>query len=1053
MIKRYSFLSIFLLFSVTIFLMHGNSFAQGVTTAAMNGIITDSKSEALPGANIIAVHVPSGTQYGTTSRFDGKYNLNALRTGGPYKITVSFVGYKPSSYEVENLQLGQNLKLDFSLVEEAVELGELTVVGDKNAIISSDRTGASQNVNSKDIELVPGVNKNFSDLVKLSPQANGNSSSIASRNNRYNNIQIDGTQYNDLFGLGSTGAPGGQTGTRPISVDAIQEFNIVVAPYDVKYGSFTGGGLNAISRSGTNKWSGSVFGYGRNESLVGKGAFITDNPATSTDEQKYPEFKEYTYGFRLGGPVIQDKFFVFTNGEISAKDQPVSNISLATGPSDAASLGDQFASILKSKGMDAGTYNAFTTEQPSQKFFLRFDYNQSDNHKFTLRYNYVTAYQDILAGRNSNTSLSFDTYTYRIRNITNSTVLQVNSTFSNKFSNELILGFTTIRDRRAGISEARPEVRIMREDVLLIAGPDRFSSANELDQDIFEVTDNFSAYLGDHVLTVGTHNEFFDFRNLFIRSYYGYYEFNTLADLQNNTPSYYQRVYSQKADDPKPAATFSVNQLGFYIQDEWTVVPTFKLSYGVRMDVPFLPTKPDYNPNVAADFPGYSTANVPSGNIMWSPRLGFNWDVMGTRTTQIRGGVGIFTGRIPYVWMSNNYGNTGTLIAEVNQASGGNVGFSVDPYDQPGPGDPGTGAPSTRSEIDLVDPDFNWPQVLRANLALDQQLPWDMVGTIELMYSKSVNDLVYQKLNLNPVASTISSEDNRPKYGGTNSYNNKYIDVLLLKNTDQGYQYNFSVQLQRNVARGVSFNTAYTYGVSKDVNSVLSSQAQSQIRYNPVSGDPNAPPLTTSSFDLGHRYFASISYVHEFFENSPTSISLYYNIQSGRPFSYTVNGDLNNDGLNGNDLFYIPESPNDILVGAVSNGAYVENAQQKSDLFAFIDNDEYLSTHKGQMSERNAARNPWNDELDLRIAQDFGTSVGSFQISLDIFNVMNLVNSEWGWFEQTSQDTYTVVTLNGTDPATGQPVYRFSKPSTNTAWAPYDLLSRWQMQLGLRYTF
>lgn len=1053
MIKSYSFLSLFLLIIVTAFLFQSNSYAQGVTTSAMNGMVVDVKGEPLPGANIIAVHTPSGTQYGTTSRVDGKYNLNGLRTGGPYSLTISFVGYKPQQTEVPSLRLGQNLKVDFTLVEEAVELSDITVVGEKNTIISSSRTGAGQNVTSRDIELIPSIGKNFGDFAKLSPQANGNNSSVAGRNNRYNNIQIDGTQYNDLFGLGSTGAPGGQSGTNPISIDAIQEFQVIVAPYDVRYGSFTGGGINAITKSGTNKWTGSVYGYGRNQSLVGNGTFITDNPNTAVDEQKYPDFKEYAVGFRLGGPIVKDKLFFFANGEITRKDQPLSNISLSTGPSTTQALGDQFASILKSKGMDAGTYGATTVEQPSEKLFFRLDLNQSENHKITLRHNFVTAYQDILASRNANNFLVFNTLAYRIRNITNSSVLQINSTFGNNLTNELILGYTSIRDRRAGISERRPEVRVLREAVTLVAGPDRFSTANELDQDVFEFSDNFSAYLGNHVITVGTHNEFFNFRNLFIRSFDSYYEFNTLADLQNNTPSYYQRVFSRIPGDEKPAARFSVNQLGLYVQDEWAVLPTFKLTAGVRMDVPYLPTKPDYNPLVSENFPGISTSEVPSGNIMFSPRLGFNWDIFGNRTTQFRGGVGIFTGRIPYVWMSNNYGNTGTLIAEVNQATGGNVGFSVDPNNQPGVGDPGTGAASFRSEIDLVDPDFKWPQLLRVNGAIDQQLPWDIVGTVEFMYSKSVNDLIYEKLNLVPSTTTIPG-DGRIKYGGTNSYSNRYVDVLLLKNTDQGYQYNFSVQLQRNVPVGLSFNTAYTYGVSKDLNSVLSSQAQSQIRYNPISGDPNNPPLTTSSFDLGHRGFASVSYSYEFFANSPTTISLFYNIQSGRTFSFTVNGDLNNDGLNGNDLFYIPKDGNDILVGAVTGNVYVESATQKADLLAFIDNNEYLSGHKGQMSERNAARNPWNDDLDLRVSQALGISgIGHFEVSLDIMNVFNLLKSTWGWYQTTPQDTYTLVTLNGTDPATGKPVYKFSKPATNTAWSPSDLLSRWQMQLGVRYSF
>jgi hypothetical protein len=1023
---------------------------QGATSAGIYGMITDQNGNPLPGANIIATHQPSGTEYGISSRPDGKYNLTGLRTGGPYIIKVSFIGYQPQEASDKYLQLNQSLEIDFILPEEAVEISNVTVVSDRSAIISSGRTGASQNVTEQNIKEVPTISRNFQDFAKLSPQISGNSSSVSNRNNRYNNIQIDGTQYNDLFGLGSTGAPGGQTGTNPISVDAIQEFQVVIAPYDVRYGGFTGGGLNAITRSGTNKWSGSIYGFGRNESLVGDAGFI-NAPA----DPKYPDFKEYQYGLRLGGPIIQDELFFFVNGEMTSRDQPLNNISLTTGPATTDSLANQFSQILSSKGMDPGTYGSYTVEQPSSKLFLRFDYNLAQNHKLTLRNNYVYAYNDILSSRSSNNQLSFNTFAYRIKNNTNSTTLQLNSTFSENLSNEFIAGYTIIRDRRAGITEARPEVRVTQEDVTLIAGPDRFSSANELDQNIFELTDNFSMYLGDHVLTIGTHNEFFSFRNLFIRSFFGYYEFKTLEDLQNDTPSYYQRVFSRVPGVDKPAAEFSVNQLGFYVQDEWAIIPNFKLNLGVRADIPLLPTEPAYNDSVMK-YIGYNTSEVPSGNILISPRLGFNWNLSKEKTTQVRGGVGVFTGRIPYVWMSNSYGNTGTLIAEVNQASGGNVGFSIDPYNQPGPGDPGTGAPNFRSEIDLVASDFKWPQILRFDAAVDHQLPWNMVATVEFIYSKSLNDLVYEKLNLNPSTSTIPGGDGRPRYGGTNSYNNNFIDVLLLKNTDEGYQYNITAQLQRNDPAGISFNTAYTYGVAKDVNSVLSSQAQSQIRFNPISVDPNAPPLTTSSFDLGHRFFASVSYTHEFFSNAPTTFSLFYNIQSGRPFSFTVDGDLNNDGLNGNDLFYIPENEADILLGTISGGAYVPaSAENYADFFAFIDNNEYLSSHKGEMSERNATRNPWNDQVDFRLAQVIPTGgYGEFQISIDIINVLNLINNEWGWYQTTPQDTYTIVTYRGLDPdpASNKPVYSFSKPATNTAWSPSDLLSRWQMQFGIRYT-
>ena len=798
MINRYSILSFLLLLLVTFTLMQTNTFAQGVTTAAMNGTVVDSNGDPLPGANILAVHIPSGTEYGTTTRVDGRYNLNALRTGGPYKVTVSYVGFKPQIFEGQTLQLGQNAKIDYTLVEEAVELGDVTVVGEKNSILSSNRTGAGQNVTAKDIELVPTVSRSFQEFAKLSPQVSGNSSSISSRNNRYNNIQIDGTQYNDLFGLGATGTPGGQTGANPVSLDAIQEFQVVIAPYDVRYGGFTGGGINAITRSGTNKFRGSVFGFGRNQSLVGNGAFIKSDV---DDAKKYPDFDEYQYGFRLGGPVIKDKLFFFMNGEMTTRDQPLSNISLSgDGAADVRNLGNQFAQILTSKGMDVGTADEFLTEQPSQKFFFRLDLNQSENHKITLRHNFVHAYQDILGGRNANNQLIFSSLAYRIRNITNSTVLQINSTNNKNISNEFILGFTSIRDRRAGISNKSPEVRVVGESVQLAAGPDRFSSANELDQDVLELTNNFSIFAGNHVITLGTHNEFFSFRNLFVRSFYGYYEFDDLVELQANNPSFYQRVYSITPGVEKPAADFSVNQLGFYIQDEWTIVPTFKLTFGVRADIPILPTEPAVNDSVSKYFPGYATTDIPSGNVMFSPRLGFNWDIFGNRTTQIRGGVGIFTGRIPYVWMSNNYGNTGTLIAEV-RGSGTALGFSTDPFNQPGVGDPGTGSPTTRSEIDLVDPDFKWPQLLRANLGVDQELPWGMIGTLEFMYSKSVNDLIYEKINLQPSTSNVA--DGRPRFGGTNSGGGNFFDVLLLKNTDEGYSYNFTAQLQKNAPRGL----------------------------------------------------------------------------------------------------------------------------------------------------------------------------------------------------------------------------------------------------------
>ncbi|PIQ08648.1 MAG: hypothetical protein COW71_10675, partial [Ignavibacteriales bacterium CG18_big_fil_WC_8_21_14_2_50_31_20] len=891
MMKIYKTLVLIMLFSSALF-------AQGLTSAAINGIISDDKGENLPFANIIAVHVPSGTEYGVSSRADGRYDLTSLRTGGPYKITVSFVGYTPQTKDDVYLQLSQNMKINFVLSTSAVELSDVTVTAERNAILSEGRTGASQSVTAKDIKVLPTISRQFQDFSKLSPQFSGTSSSAAGRSNRYNNIQIDGAQYNDLFGLGSSGTPGGQVGTTPISLDAIDQFQVVVAPYDVRYSGFTGGGINAITKSGTNQYHATFFGYGRNQSLIGKGGFLADN-------KEYPDFKEYQTGFTVGGPIMKDELFFFVSGEMDSRTQPVTNMSLQTGDVAAnTALATSVQNTLKGYGFDAGGFGPMDAERPSTKLFARLDYNLSKNHKLTLRNNYVDASDDLLNSRNVSNFLAFNSFNYRIHSVTNSTVLQLHSTIDNNMSNELIIGYTSIRDRRAGINSDLPQVQI-NDAIRFYAGPDQYSSANELDQNVLEFTDNFTYLIGDHTITLGTHNEFFSFRNLFVRAFFGNYVFNSVSDLENNIVGSYNRSFS-RTSDPNQAAEFSANQLGFYLQDEWSVLSNLKITGGIRIDIPLLPDTPENNDSLSHYFPGYSTTNVPTGNMLFSPRIGFNWDVSNDRTTQVRGGVGIFTGSIPYVWMSNNYGNTGTLYAEITQAKGGNVGFHADPYNQPGVGAAGTGAPSLRSEVDLVNKDFKFPQLLRFNIGVDRQLPYGIVGTAELLYSKSVNDLLYKEVNLKAATGTLAS-DGRTIYGGLNSGNNNFTNVLELNNTNEGYQYSLTFQLQRQVERGLSGNIAYTLGRAEDLNSVTSSQAKSQMRYNPISNDPNNPELATSNFEIKNRIMASLSYAVEFFTNAPTTFSLYYNGQSGNPFSFIAYGDVNNDGFDQNDLFYIPE--------------------------------------------------------------------------------------------------------------------------------------------------
>lgn len=1029
--------------------------AQGVTTAAINGIVMDKSGKGLPAANVIAVHVPSGTTYGVSTRPDGRFNLQNLRVGGPYTVTATFIGFEQKKFTDIQLSLSQNLKLEFEMEERSVEVRGVDITGERNAILSANRTGAATSVTTGDIERLPTISRSFTDFMKLSPQFVGNSA--AGRNNRFNNIQIDGTQYNDLFGLGASGTPGGQANTTPISLDALQEFQVVVAPFDVRQSGFTGGGVNAITRSGTNRYTGSLFGFWRNQDLVGL--------SPDTNRTKFGAFSEYQTGFRAGGPVIENELFFFVNGELTNRNQPTDILFSQPGlagsnvinvPIDSVR---RFVDILRNQyGYDPGTFDNVTTQRQSVKLFLRLDWNLAANHRLTLRHNFVDAGDDNLPRTTARVFLENSNYVFN--NSTNSTVLQLGSTFGNTMANEFILGYTRIRDNRETQGAAFPLIRLRyASNIDLYAGSENFSIANELDQDIFEITDNFNMFLGDHTVTVGTHNEIFSFRNLFIRDLYGNYEFNNMTDLVAGRPSRYTYSYSLTGD-PKQAAEFSAIQLGFYAQDEWTVMPSLKLTGGVRVDIPNLPDKPAYNLKIDSTFGqfgkqmGIGTDIVPSGNMLWSPRLGFNYDPMGDRSLQVRGGAGIFTGRVAYVWISNQYGNTGVEFARVDVSNRPAGFFNPDPYSPPRPGvTPGL-SPVTTSEVNLTDKDFKMPQVMRVNLGVDYQLPFGIVATLEGLYSKAINDILYQDINLGAQQSTLAN-DNRPVYGTYNAtsrrftstkVNTAFTNVILMKNTDQGYQYNVTLQLQRQFADGISASGAYTYGEAKDLNSTLSSQAFSQWRFNHVPGDPNNPPLSYSAFDIRHRVFLAAAYRHEFFENWGTTISIGFNGQSGQPFSYVYDGDVNADGQTENDLIYVPKDANDIIL--------TTNNYDK--LNEFIEADEALKDSRGKIFERMSGRVPFQAGLDLRIAQEIplpSLKGHRFEVTLDVLNFLNLLNGDWGYSKFVDQQRYRLLKFEGLDAANGnKPRYSFSASKMD----PYDtssLGSRWQMQLGLRYSF
>ena len=1021
-------------------ILPGLMMAQGTTSAAFSGLVTDVDGNPIVGATISAVHTPTGTVYTAVSRIDGLFNIPAVKVGGPYTVTFTMDPFKTQELKGITLKLGEDRNLKIKLALETIA-EEITVIA-SNPIISESRTGAAQNVSTAIIESMPSIGRSFDDFARLAPQVDsrgGGAFSAAGKSSRYNNIQIDGAVNNDLFGLGSSGSPGLAT---PISLDAVQEFQLVIAPYDVRQGGFTGSSLNAITRSGTNTFSGSAYYFGRNQDFVGKGA----------DNKAYGTFSEKQYGFRIGGPVIKDKLFFFLSGEMGDNKTPPAWIIDDSGASndfgkDAVKKADadRFISILKNKySYDPGGYGDGYKDiiTDNSKLFLRMDYNISDKHRLTLRHNYVSGSSDRVPSKASSSVFPFADVYYELNNKTNSTVAQLNSTLGANLFNELTLNYTTIRDNRVVGDKLFPQVNVTvgTGSYKLTAGTEQYSGANGLDQDIIEITDNLTWYKGKHTFTLGTHNEFFNFANLYIRNYYGYWEFSSLDNFEKGISSRYYHDFITADPKSKWWAEFGVMQLGAYVGDNWAVLPNLSLTLGARLDVPIINDIPTANPKVEQSY-GVKTDQVASGNLLFSPRVGFNWDVNKDKKTQVRGGIGIFSGRTPYVWISNQYSNTGMEFTRLDIKSP-TFAFVPDPTKQPEAGVGGT------SEVDIIDKNFTYPQVLRTNLAIDKELPWGIIGTLEFIYSKNINEILYQNLNLRPTGATA--------LGGRIMYardvNKSFTDVIYLTNTSKGYQYSLSVQLQKSFNKNSWANFTYAYGEAKDVNSGTSSQASSNFAYNPIRFSANDPELTWSNYDVRHRIGAAVSYTFNFLKNAPTSIGLFYSGRSGRPYATTYNFyDANGDAASGNDLVYIPASQSEVTMVDAKGIALADQATAWNAFNQYIEGDPGLSAYRGQIVPRNSSREPWNHGLDARLAQDIpipGLKEHRLQLTLDVVNVLNLINKEWGKLQYVSNQNDTPWTLYGFDGAKQKVNF-----STRDRYSISQLASRWQMQLGLRYSF
>ena len=1088
--------------------------AQGVTSGGITGTVKAANGGVVAGAKIIAIHIPTGTRFGANAKANGTFTINNVRVGGPYTIKATAVGYGESSLSGQFVKLGQNLKITMALSEKAVATDEITVTAQKG-VFGASRTGAQTNISKEQLNNFPTISRSFQDFAKFTPQvvSTGAGVSVAGKNNRYNNIQIDGSNYTDLFGLGSAGTPGGQANTNPVSLDAIDEFQVLVAPFDVRQGRFTGAGINAITRSGTNKFEGSAYWFTRNQAMISDLSITRKNivnnnlldPGTkdTTITTTFNNFNELQTGVRLGGPIIQDKLFFFANAEFTSRVQPVDNISLTQNSraKQIDSIAQLVSSHLTSKyGYNAGQLTGFEITRPSTKVFARLDWNIDDNNRLTFRNNYVSAYDDNYS--TTVTSARFSDRNYRFNNSQNSTVLELNSSLGDGMHNELIVGYTRIRDFREVTGKPFSAITVndvsMGTNVGVQFGSEEFSNFNKLDQDVIEITNNFTMNLGDnHTLTIGTQNEIFSFRNLFIRDAYGTYRFNSYSDFVAGNAAAVSMSFARPGFPTDWAAEFGAMQLGAYIQDDIKVSDNFKVNVGLRVDVPVFPDAPSYNTKAENAFVntasvtyatngngsikyandstktlGWKTSEMPQSALLFSPRVGFNWDVNGDQSLQVRGGAGIFTGRVPFVWISNHYGNTGVEIARLTLSTAGTdtVRFNPNIANTLSENLKDTTKIASTTELNLTGNNFKMPQTFRMNLGLDYKLPEDIIMTIDGMYSMNLNEIAYTDLNLGERRDTTqfgtTLPGNRGVFGIYNGRNTtarfldgrkNFTNVILLNNTDMGYSYNMSVQLQKSWKSGLDLMAAYTHSASYDINSGLSSQAVSQWRFNYIQDNPNTPTLARSYFDIPHRLIASAAYRIELAPEVALKASLFYEGRSGQPFSYVYDGDLNSDGQTGNDLMYVPKDKNDI---ALISGTARANDATYDALDRYITNDDGLNAARGTIIERNAAREPWNNRMDLRIAADIRNPFAdghNLEVSLDI---INLGSNAYRFVPNQSDAmlrfeglarTGNTFGANGAELPVGTPMFSYRDKENPYQYS--DLLSRMQMQLGIRYSF
>ena len=1106
--------------------------AQGITTSSITGQIKDEGGGPLPGANVIAVHEPSGTEYGITTNEDGRFTIPNMRVGGPYKITITFVGNETQTYGGVFLKLGEPFNLQSQMKSGGTELAEVVISDVQDKLMNSQITGTVTNVSSRQIMALPTITRSLNDMTRLTPQATTTSQgAIAGGNYRQNYITVDGSAFNNTFGIGGNLPANGS----PISLDAIEEISVSLTPYDIRQSNFIGSSINAVTRSGTNQFSGSAYTFWRNENQQG------DKVGTNDPLIRQP-LQINTYGFRLGGPIMKNKLFFFVNYERGKEVRPgqLQRAATATEPfgsspeisrPTAAEL-DMISQYLDENfGYKTGAYDNYDNESDNTRIVGRLDWNINKNHRINIRYSQVESKSPSFlsssttgsgisygtgAGRTNNNALWFKNTNYYQEANFYSLALEANSLFG-KFANTFRATYTNQNDPRSTESSNFPFVDILdgvgAQGVPFTSfGYEPFSYGNLRDVQAYSFVDYVAATFGKHNVTAGVQVDIENTRNGFQRFGRGYYVFNSWnAFISGANPINYAITYSLLPGYEQAFPKVGFSQYSVYAQDEYSVSDKLKITAGLRLDLPTFPSVPEIktHPLVAAlsfeDGQKFDTGVMPETRVMFSPRIGFNYDVTGDRSIQVRGGTGIFTGRVPTVWIVSQSGDAGLLQFTQSFTGAANTPgpFNPDPdfylpATQPAPG---TQIPSA---ISAIDPDFKFPQTWKSSLAVDASLPGGIVATLEGIYNKDLNIAVGKNLNLvDPTPLNIVDGAGVPNYADTRpiypvNNRDKFLNPLtsatfnavtnpnpstavpngdtrgsqafnatMLSNGNEGYYWSVTAKLDKQFDNGLFASIAYVRSQSKVLYDGIGDQLLNTWSLTPISQNANSPGMSYAGYVVPDRFIASLSYRKEWLKYFATQISLVYEGSIQGRFSYTYSADFNRDGQT-NDLIYIPKDPTEIDFvdfdyDPTAGVKIYTAAQQEEIFFRYIEQDKYLNSRKGQYAERNGAKMPWRNQIDVRFAQDIFMNIGprknTLQFTLDIFNFGNLLNPNWGTFDVVNAQSLLVPTNVNSLVAGGtvRPTFRLQSdrgvPVSTTYRDNNSITSTYYMQFGLRYIF